>query len=138
MNKSRNVDDTKLETKPDKATMQKCTLWLEPPRRTADQALDRMMFELIPRLQDRRVHLLHGVAQLDTKSAQNVSLPRVVLGVHPCLHLFVVDDANAETALRLRGVERRSCFLDFGEELLPMCKRVSESVEDVFSFKVPE
>ena len=96
------------------------------------------MFEFVPRLQDRRVHLLHRVPQLDTEPTQNVPLPRVVLGVHPRLHLLVIHDANPETALRLRGVKRRPRLFDFGKQLLPVCERISESVEDVFGFKVPE
>ena len=74
-----------------------------------------MVFELVPRLEDRRVHLLHRIAQLDTEPAQNVPLPRVVLGVHPRLHLLIIDHAHAETALRLRRVKRRSRLLDLGE-----------------------
>ena len=96
------------------------------------------MFELVPRLQDRRMHLLHRIAQLDPEPTQNVPLPRVVLGVHPRLHLLVIDDAHAETALRLRRVERRARFFDFGEELLPVCERVAEAVEDVFGFEIPK
>jgi hypothetical protein len=52
--------------------------------------------------------------------------------------LLVVDDAHAEALLRLRGVERRSSLLDFGEELLPIRERVSKTIEHVFGFEIPE
>ena len=47
---------------------------LEPPRSTY-QALDRMMFQIIPRLQYRRMHLLHRVPQLHSKPTEDISLP---------------------------------------------------------------
>lgn len=109
-----------------------------PTTTTTNQTLDRVMFELVPRLQDRRMHFLHRVAQLDTKPTQNVPLPRIILGVHPRLHLFVINDADAKTALRLRRIKRRARFLNLGEELLPVRKRVSKSIEDVLGFEVPE
>src|SRR6266702_4010699 len=40
------------------------------------------------RLGDRRVHFfLRHVSELHAESRQNVALPRVVLGVHVCMHL---------------------------------------------------
>ena len=96
------------------------------------------MFELVPRLENRRVHLLHRYAQLGPKSVHDIPLPRVVLGVNPRLDLLVVDDAHAEALLRLRCVERRTCFLDLCEELLPVRERVSEPIEHVFGLEIPE
>ena len=96
------------------------------------------MLELIPRLQNRRMHLLHRIPQLDAKPTQYIPLPRIVLGVHPRLHLFIVHHTHPKAALRLRRVECRARFLDLGEELLPVCERVAEAVEDVFGFEVPE
>jgi len=96
------------------------------------------MFELIPRLKNRCVHLLHRYAQLRPKPVHDIPLPRVVLGIDPRLDLLVVDDAHAEALLRLRGVERRTSFLDLCEELLPVRERVSESIEHVFGLEIPE
>lgn len=84
------------------------------------------------------MHLLHRVPQLHPKPAQNIPLPSIILRVHPRLHLLVIDHADAERFLRLRGIERRARLLDLGEELLPVRERVSEAVEDVFGFEVPE
>jgi len=96
------------------------------------------MFELVPRLENRRVHLLHRYAQLRPKPVHDIPLPRVVLGVDPRLHLLVVDDAHAEALLRLRGVERRTRLLDLCEELLPIRERVSEPIEHVFGLEIPQ
>lgn len=79
-----------------------------------------MMLELVPRLQNRRVHLLHRHTQLGPKPVHNIPLPRVILGINPRLDLFVVDDAHAEALLRLGRVERRPSLLDLSEELLPV------------------
>ena len=63
------------------------------------------MLEVVAGLEDRGVHLLHRVAELDAEPAQDVALPGVVLCVYTCLNLFVVDDTDAKRLLRLRGVE---------------------------------
>ena len=97
-----------------------------------------MMLELVPSFQNSRVHLFHRNAQLCAEPVHDIPLPRVVLGVHPRLDLFVVDDAHPEALLRLRRVERRPGLLDLGEQLLPVRERVSEAVEHVFGFEVPE
>ena len=97
-----------------------------------------MMFKVIPGLQYGRVHLLHRVPELDPESAEDIPLPRVVLGVHARLHLLVVDDAHAERLLRFGGVKRRARLLDLRQELLPVRERVPKPVEDVFRFKIPE
>jgi len=96
------------------------------------------MLELVPGLENRRMHLLHRHAQLGSEPVHNIPLPRVVLGVHPRLDLLVVNDAYAKALLRLRGVERRTSFLDLCEELLPVRERVSETIENVFGLEVPE
>ena len=96
------------------------------------------MFKFVPRFQDRRMHLLHRIPQLDAKPTQNIPLPRVILCIDPRLHLLVIDDAHAETTLCLRGVKRRARFFDLSEELLPVGERVAKSVEDVFGFEVPK
>lgn len=84
------------------------------------------------------MHLLHRVPKLNTEPAQDVALPGIVLGVHASLHLFVVDDADAKRLLRLGGVEGRPGLLDLGEELLPVGKRVTEAIEDIFRFEIPQ
>ena len=59
---------------------------LEPPRRTAtDEALNRVVLEVVARLEDRSVHLLHRVAELHAEATQGVALalPRVVFGSSP-------------------------------------------------------
>jgi hypothetical protein len=96
------------------------------------------MLELVPGLENRRMHLLHRHTQLGSEPVHNIPLPRVVLGINPRLDLLVVDDAHAEALLRLRGVERRTSFLDLCEELLPVRERVSEAIEHVFGFEIPE
>ena len=116
-------------------------VYLEPPPRspsTSHQPLDRMMLKLIPRLQNLRMHLLHSIAQLDTKPPQNLLLPGIVLGIHPALHLLIVDHAHAKALLCLGGVKGCACLFDFGEELLPVGEVLAESVEDVFGFEIPE
>ena len=90
------------------------------------------MLKLIPRFQNRSMHLLHGIPKLDAKPAQYLALPGVVLGVHARLNLLIVDDADAKAVLRPGGVERRTGLLDFREELLPVRERVAEAVKDVF------
>ena len=105
---------------------------------TTHQALDRLVFEVVPRLEDRRVHFLHRIAELDAESRQNVALPRVVLGVHARLHLLVIHDAHAKFLLRLRRVERRARTLDLGQELLPQRERVAQAIEHVFRLEVPQ
>ena len=96
------------------------------------------MLEVVAGLEDRGVHLLHRVAELDAEAGEDVALPRVVLCVHARLDLLVVDDADPERLLRLGRVERRARLLDLGEELLPVGERVAEAVEDVFGLEVPE
>jgi hypothetical protein len=109
----------------------------EPPR-GAHESLNRLVFELVPRLEDRRVHFLHCIAKLDAKPGQNIALPRVVLCVHTRLHLLVIHDAHAEFLLRLRRVEHRTRALDLGQKLLPVRERVPEPVEYVFRLQVPK
>lgn len=96
------------------------------------------MLELVTSLGDRRVHLLHGISELDTEATQDVSLPGVVLSVHPRLHLLIIDDTNSKGLLGFRGIERRTGFLNFGKELLPVSEVVTKPIEDVFRFEVPQ
>jgi hypothetical protein len=96
------------------------------------------MLQVIARLEYRRMHLLHRIPKLHAEPRENVALPRVVLGVHARLHLLVIDDAHSKLLLRFRRVERRACALDLRQELLPVCERVAESVEDVFCLEVPQ
>ena len=84
------------------------------------------------------MHLLHGVSKLDAKSTENVPLPRVVFRIDSGLHLLVVNHADAKGFLRLGGIKRRSCPFDFGEQLLPIAQRVTQSIEDIFGFEIPE
>ena len=96
------------------------------------------MFEIVSGLEDLRVHLLHRVPELDAEPAQNVALPRVVLGVHTRLDLLVVDHAHPERLLRLGRVERRPRLLDLRQQLLPEREGVAEAREDRLGLEVPE
>lgn len=71
-----------------------------------------MMLEIVSSFENRRMHLLHRIAQFDSESTENIALPRVVLGVDSRLHLLVVDDAHAKRFLGIGRVERRPRFLD--------------------------
>jgi len=86
----------------------------EPPG-APHKALDRLVFEVVACLEDRRVHFLHRIAELDAEPGQDITLPRVILCVHARLHLLVIHDAHAEFLLRLRRVERRTRALDLGQ-----------------------
>ena len=96
------------------------------------------MLEVVACLENRRVHLLHRIAELDAEPGQNIALPRVILGIHARLHLLIVHDAHAKLLLCLRRVERRPCTLDLRQKLLPMRERVPESVEHVFRLEIPQ
>ena len=56
-----------------------------PDARAARAYLGRVVFELVSRLEDRSVHLLHRVAELHAEATQGVALalPRVVFGSSP-------------------------------------------------------
>ena len=86
----------------------------KPPRRP-HEAFNRLVLELVPRLHDLRVHLLHSIAKFDTEAAEDIALPGVILGIDTRLNLLVVDYAYAESLLRLRRIERRARFLDLRE-----------------------
>ena len=90
------------------------------------------MLEVVARLENRRMHFLHRITKFDAEPGQYIALPRVILGIHPRLHLLIVHDAHAKFFLRLRRVERRPCPLDLRQKLLPMRERVPESIEHVF------
>ena len=83
------------------------------------------------------MHLLRRIPELHTELRQDDPLPRVVLGVHPRLHLLIIDDAHAKLLLRLHRVERCARALNLRQELLPVCKEVAEAVEHVFCLEVP-
>jgi hypothetical protein len=74
------------------------------------------------------VDVSHGSAELDAVAAEDVALPGVVFGVDLALDRGVVDDADAESALGVRVVERRAGLLDLGEELSPVGERVAEAL----------
>ena len=84
----------------------------EPPGAAAHEALYRLVLEIVARLENRRMHLLHRIAKLDPEPGQNIALPRVILGIHARLHLLIIHDAHAKFLLGLRRVERRPCTLD--------------------------
>lgn len=128
---------SRKRTRPSPAVQPSRAARLESAR-GADEALYRVVLELVARLEDRGVHLLHRVPELDAEAGEDVALPRVVLGVHARLHLLVVDDADPKGLLRLGRVERRARLLDLCEKLLPVRERVAEPVEDVFGLEVPE
>lgn len=77
------------------------------------------MLKVVSRLCNERMYIFHGIAQLDTESTENISLPSVILGIDPRLDLLIVDDAYTQRFLRVRGVKCRSRFLNLREELLP-------------------
>lgn len=90
------------------------------------------MLQVVARLEDRRVHLLHRIAKLHAEPAENIALPRVVFGVHARLDLLVVDNAHAKRLLRVRCVKCRPRLFDLGQQLLPIRERVAQAVEDIF------
>jgi hypothetical protein len=96
------------------------------------------MLQIIPRLQDTRMHLLHHIPQLDSKPTQDIPLPSIVLGIHPALHLLVINHTDTKALPSLRRVECQTSLFDLGEKLLPVGERVAEAVEDVFGFEVSE
>jgi hypothetical protein len=96
------------------------------------------MLQFIPRLQNRRMHLLHRIPQLHPEPTQDIPLPRIILCVHSRLHLLVINHAHPKRLLRLGCIECRAGFLDLCEELLPVCEILAEAVEDVFGFEVPK
>ena len=81
-------------------------------------------------LQNRRMHLLHGIPQLHPKPTQNILLPRIILGIHLRLHLLVINRTHSERILDVSNVERAF--------LLPVCEIFAEAVEDVVGFEIPE
>ena len=97
-----------------------------------------MLLEFTARLRDLREHILHRISKLDAEPAENIALPSVILGIDPSLHLLVVDNACAESVLRLGGIEGCTSLLNLCEQLLPVRERVAEAVEDVFGFEIPE
>ena len=97
-----------------------------------------MMLKIIPRLEDRRVHLLHCITKLNTEPTQDIALPSIILGIHACLHLLIVNHTDTEVFLSFRSVEGRSSFLDLSKQLLPAGERIAKSVENVFGFEIPQ
>ena len=95
------------------------------------------MLQVISRLQNRRVHLLHCVTQFHPKSTKDIPLPRVILGIDPRLHLLIVNDTYAKRLLSVGRIERRPGLLDLGQQLLPIRQRVAKSIEHVFGLEVP-
>ena len=72
---------------------------LTKPPWCSNQPFDRLVFKLMTGLGDGRVHLLHGISKFDTETAENITLPGVILRVHTGLHLLIIDDANSEGLL---------------------------------------
>lgn len=99
--------------------------WNLESSRTPNETFDRVMLKLVPRFQNRGMHLLHGITKFHAKATQYIALPRVVFRVHASLNLLVVDDADAKAPLRLGCVERRTGLLDFREKLLPVGERIA-------------
>jgi hypothetical protein len=97
-----------------------------------------MVLQFVPRLEDRCMHLLHGISKLDAEPAQYIPLPRIVLGVDLRLDLFIINYADSKRALSVRVIERRSSLLDLGKQLLPIGQRVTQSIEDIFRLQVPQ
>lgn len=101
-------------------------------------ALDRVVLEVVARLEDGGVRLLHRGAELAAKAAENVALPGVVLGVDLALDLLVVDDGDSKRPGRLRVVERGASLADLEEELLPRGERLAEALVDVLGLEIPQ
>lgn len=59
-----------------------------------------MVLQLVPRLHDRGMHLLHCISELHTETTENIPLPRVIFGVYSGLDLLVIHDTDTETQLR--------------------------------------
>ena len=75
---------------------------LDPPHRKTSpthQPLYRMMRKVIPGRQNRCMHLLHGIPQLDSKSTQYTPLPRIIFRIRPCLHLLLINNAHPKRFL---------------------------------------
>ena len=96
------------------------------------------MLQFVSRLENRSVHLLHGISKLDTEPTENVALPCVIFRVHARLDLFVVNDTDNKGLLSLGGVKGRSSLLYLRQELLPAGQGVSKAVEDIVGFKIPK
>lgn len=92
----------------------------------------------MPRLGNRRMHLLHLVREFHSEPLQDVPLPRVVLGVHSRLDLLVIDYANSKATLCVRVVKGLSCALDLDQQLLPVCERITQARKDVLGFEIPK
>ena len=76
-----------------------CSHVLKSSCSSSNQALYRMVLQLHPRLLDRGVHLLHRISELYAESAEDISLPCVVLGVDPSLDLLIVHDTDTKSSL---------------------------------------
>jgi len=70
------------------------------------------------------MHLLHCIPQLDPKPTQNIPLPRIILGVHPRLYLFVEvsietnDIPGTVEFWRKLGFEKYPLLHDYGPYVL--------------------
>jgi len=78
----------------------------------SDETVYRLMLQIVSRLENRSVHLLHGISKFDTESTKDVALPCVVLRIHARLDLFVVNNADHKGLLRLGGVKGSSGLLN--------------------------
>lgn len=90
-----------------------------PTITTTRNPLDRMMFKLVPRLENSSMHLLHSVPKFDSKPTQDIFLPCIVLGVHTSLNLFIINHTHSKRAFCRRRIKRPARTLDLCQELLP-------------------
>lgn len=102
--------------------------------------MERMVFQVIPRLHNLPIHLPHNTPQPLPKPPQHIPLPRIILRIHPTLHLLIIHHTHRpEPLLRLRIIKRPPPrLLDFREKLLPGRERVAQSGEDGFGLEIPE
>src|ERR1700720_4101726 len=83
---------------------------------TSNQPLDQVMFQLVPCLENFHIHLLHSITKFHPKLTKDVPFPGVVLGIHPCLNLLIIDHTNSERVLHVQVVKCGPCLLNFHKE----------------------
>jgi hypothetical protein len=59
-----------------------------------------MVLQLIPRLHDRGMHLLHRISELHTETTEDIPLPCIIFSVDSGLDLLVIHDTDTKTQLR--------------------------------------
>ena len=65
-----------------------------------DETLYRLVLEVVARLEDRGVHLLHRVPELDAEAAEDVALPGVVFRRPECGATYVLSLPSMPPSVR--------------------------------------